>query len=415
MSEIGSFLNQVGLQLESLRQARTLYAARLAPGFNTIRLFSPNEPQVSSLLADLLSPTGTHGQGGKFLDLFLCDLCGKPDLAQSANDVEVYTEYVLKPSSRRIDIVLQWPERRAVVGIENKPWARDQEDQINDYCKGLSRHRKTWILIYLSADGDDPTSIEAKEWKDLEERGHAKTVSYRELTHWVGRCLSRCESDRVGFFLRELRDYLRSEFSEGLDMQDEGEIVQLSVASDPHLLAALQVGKASKKIKEFLLGKLHRQLEALAGEKGWRVKWEVDYGKKYSTIWVVWPECGKYRPCIEFGETQMRDSHIGICKFILDEEIPEKLCEAEVAKIPDLPRVREALNDALGERTDDRGVWWIWLQQPAEPYDDWKEHDAPWLGMRDDQNPTTAKWVIEQMQAIRTALEEKHLIDELRG
>ncbi len=58
-------------RLDALRQARKLYAPKLAPEFNAIGLFGPNELRLSQLLKELLSPTGSHAQGSIFLELFL--------------------------------------------------------------------------------------------------------------------------------------------------------------------------------------------------------------------------------------------------------------------------------------------------------------------------------------------------------
>ena len=43
----------------------------LATGFNAAKLFQPNELRLSDIFATLLDPTESHGQGLRFLNLFI--------------------------------------------------------------------------------------------------------------------------------------------------------------------------------------------------------------------------------------------------------------------------------------------------------------------------------------------------------
>jgi len=46
--------------LQALRQARVLYASKLAPDFNAIGWFGPDEMRLSWVLKELLSPSGSR-------------------------------------------------------------------------------------------------------------------------------------------------------------------------------------------------------------------------------------------------------------------------------------------------------------------------------------------------------------------
>ena len=57
------FLRHVGGKLNGMRQASRVHEPQIAPRFNAIGLLAPFENDLSRVLADLLSPTGSHGQG----------------------------------------------------------------------------------------------------------------------------------------------------------------------------------------------------------------------------------------------------------------------------------------------------------------------------------------------------------------
>lgn len=141
-------------RLEAMRQGIELFGATR---LSTFSLLNPNENALSRIIAELLNPRGAHGQGLLFLNSFLQAL-GIPRVkAREAVHVrlEVYTR-----ERRRIDIVVE--TRDYVIGIENKPWAAQQIDQLEDYRKELSDDflGRVPILIFLS-DQEPKTAKEA--------------------------------------------------------------------------------------------------------------------------------------------------------------------------------------------------------------------------------------------------------------
>ena len=201
---------------------------------------------MSRIFAGLLDPSGADGQGDLFLSLFLEELqCagktpykdyeGQPphagtyagdlvcDLLKRFESTEnkpcsVWTEYSVywKKRRRSIDIVLQLSGNRWI-GIENKPWAGEQEDQVEAYLRALlpKSTKDGVLLVYLSGSGEPPTTApEAQEY-----RRHCVTMSYRDysdgspsLEHWLQRCHEKCEAERVRWFLKDVLEYIRRSF-----------------------------------------------------------------------------------------------------------------------------------------------------------------------------------------------------------
>ena len=121
------------------------------PGFNVFDYLRKNseqervpELQLSRIIAHLLDPRQTHGQETLFLRAFL-DAAGLngdrgwPDIGGNGIDVEVETEHSTR-ANRSIDIFVEIvaDKQRYCLAIENKPYADDLENQVQDYLKYLS-------------------------------------------------------------------------------------------------------------------------------------------------------------------------------------------------------------------------------------------------------------------------------------
>ena len=106
------------------------------------------------------------------------------------------------------------------IGIENKPWAGEQPDQVSDYLKylltraGPRTDPDAW-LVYLSGDGKRPETLP----KESDKRMRCPTLPYRgaergspSLENWVEKCRAECEAERVRWFLTDLLEYIRKWF-----------------------------------------------------------------------------------------------------------------------------------------------------------------------------------------------------------
>lgn len=139
--------------LDASRAGAELYGA---PRLNAFSLFRPNENALSQVLADLLSPRGTHGQGILFLQSILEEL-KLPGIG--VHEVVTVRREVMTSARRRIDLLVETP--RMLIGIENKPWADQQNDQLIDYHHQLQAWagQRQAVLIFLS--NQSPRTAEA--------------------------------------------------------------------------------------------------------------------------------------------------------------------------------------------------------------------------------------------------------------
>ena len=118
------------------QSAKELYVHRLAPDFNAFDFIGPNEARLSKILAWFLDPRESHGQGSRFLRLFL-DALGINARSEECDRAEVRTEVSIKKG--RLDILISMAG--LCVAVENKPWAADGGNQLDKY---LGSFRQVW-------------------------------------------------------------------------------------------------------------------------------------------------------------------------------------------------------------------------------------------------------------------------------
>jgi len=177
MQEIERLLKDVAFKMGTLREARSRFSAQLAPDFRIFDYLRSDEMGLSKCIASLLDPNGTHGQGRVFLATFLKKFGSESTWVSTSEDCKVVTEKQAN-GQRRIDIYLDFI-KTGIIGIENKPWAGDQDLQLSDYAafiKNEAGNRK-WLLVYLSNCDPGENSITTGERKKLEDSGEFLRLS----------------------------------------------------------------------------------------------------------------------------------------------------------------------------------------------------------------------------------------------
>ncbi len=137
---------------------------RRGESFNIFRACGVNHYEVthSSILAELLNPVGSHGQGGFFLKEFLLTVGSYDPQFDDCSDFIVKTEHSFSihdlegDCTGRIDIMISSPSAAFI--IENKIYAADQHEQLKRYDTYLraSSWKNNYRILYLTLDNHDP-------------------------------------------------------------------------------------------------------------------------------------------------------------------------------------------------------------------------------------------------------------------
>ena len=316
-------------------------------------------------MADLLSPRGTHGQGKVFLDLFL-DVIGHPELAVNSGRAWVQCE-IPTLEDRRIDFTLCID--RFAIGVENKPWAGDQVNQLHDYAADLRKRYSDFHLVYVSSSGEPPSSesISHDERHELEQAGRFKTVSYAgEIKSWLRACHEVPNvPEEVAWFIEEFITFI-AVFILGKDMTDreKREILDHAFEDGERLRLALMVGAAFQDLRARLFAErtaeVRRRIEAKTGP-GWEFRTDVNsHGGFYfyfrKSSWPKQLEAG-------FGQDSAKGAFYS---FLHRWKAPQR------SPVDD--RLAEALEPVIGRsgQPTDNCCWWRYLD---ERYD-WNRMDV---------------------------------------
>lgn len=176
--------------------------------FRILKRHTDEELGHSIFIAELLSPTGSHGQGAAFLNLFLSSLEVEHLVSEISSwkvDVEVGREV-----DGRIDILLNgYAEsgKRFGIAIENKIFAGDQPQQLSRYWEYLRGQfagnsgdggRENYLLYYLTLEGNEPSKqsvgdIPPEELSFVEGSPldvPVRLISYRyHIAEWLRLCI----------------------------------------------------------------------------------------------------------------------------------------------------------------------------------------------------------------------------------
>ncbi len=149
-----NLFKHVGLIVRQAQQARE-ESRRRGEQFNVFNICGVDyyENKHSAIIAELLNPQGSHGQGAIFLEAFLAPL--KLDIDFLFDEgASVSTEYVTPHG--RIDILITNPHGQALI-IENKIYAQDQPEQLKRYDQ-YARDKygeAQYAILYLTLSGDE--------------------------------------------------------------------------------------------------------------------------------------------------------------------------------------------------------------------------------------------------------------------
>ncbi len=193
-------MNNLSKLLKDLADARSkvesAFAAKKARGemFNVFELCGVGhyETMHSSILAEFLSPAGTHGMKNAFLKKF-SECFGVGECSGNAIVKTESSEKIGGESVGRFDLLIQDESTRHVCIIENKIFAGEQPEQLKRYKKWLDKKAKEgWNthLVFLTLDGHE--SVTAEDEKDyirvayssLQQSGEEKM----DIVTWLKQC-----------------------------------------------------------------------------------------------------------------------------------------------------------------------------------------------------------------------------------
>ena len=255
---VSGLLMDVTAHRSALQRAKSLYSERLAPDFNPLDFKKIDEMNLSRIIAWLVRPDGSHGQGAAFLQR-LVDLMGVEWSNEDCSAARVYLEQ--GTGNGRIDVLVKSGKR--ALAIENKPYADDQPFQLErylEYLDGLGL--KDYRLLYLTPNGTAPGEKSIRpELSDARiESSHLILVSYSStVLGWLSACKAICRADRVTVFIDEISRAVRKRFQGVSDMSDQQHITDVMAATPQSVAASMIIANTNLALKLRLVATLEQR------------------------------------------------------------------------------------------------------------------------------------------------------------
>jgi hypothetical protein len=372
--------------------------------FNALNYLRVNETDLSRCIAGLLDPMGEHGQGDVFLRLFL-EALGFEEWAEAA-DWSVQTE-ALTRRRRRLDI--QLTSNRVIIGIENKPWAIDQDRQLQDYAEHLDEKARAfgvdWLLVYLCDSVPSGDCIDEEILRAHTEERRFVQLNFRQVEQWLLGAASRVQAGEhtrhLRSFLESLAGFVRRHVSTEMDMGECPGLFEAIVSNEASLAASFAVAGAIQRAKARILDEWIDGLEAALGADGFRVLCEREKllsGKAYSVLSIVFEESQDLMFKLGFERMGHNEFIWGIAKRDTNVgEVPERWAE-----------VHARMTRALGSGRDSRH--WPWYSLDTLPVlghriPNWRDRHEPWLLLRGDSTGASIMQRVHSIaRTVRTAV-----------
>ncbi len=174
----------------------------------------------SAMIAELLSPKGSHSQGSIFLRLFFESMTCLKDMDVDFLSARVKKEKSFNRGKDRVDIIVEFDN--FILIIENKIDAIDQYEQLKRYDEIARKLNKNYLVIYLTKYGTEAT-----------EKSHKNTVVYEPLSYkldilnWLEVCIKEVALiPQVRELLVQYSNLVKKITGVSLTMNESNEIVE---------------------------------------------------------------------------------------------------------------------------------------------------------------------------------------------
>lgn len=299
--KLESLFNEVKKMCE--RQKVLCEQARIrGENFNIFKVLNLSYDEVrlhSAFICELLNISGSHGLKDKFFKEFLKIVIAPIiSISQTVTDIkfdgslEIFKEKYIgektKDSGGRIDILIEDKINNSAIIIENKIYAREQENQLLRYNNFGSKHYKKFLLLYLTLEGNDASDISIGNENNVE----YYPISYRyEILPWLERCI---EVASLYPHVREViyQYYCNLKYILGISNMESSDSDFIEVLTNPNNLEAtfkiLSLKKdIQKKIISCFINKLVTKFSELMKApdyKDWYMKISDDALKNFSEL-----------------------------------------------------------------------------------------------------------------------------------
>lgn len=380
MENVKQFLEQTQTAVEKQRKIQAEQAKISAPDFRLYEFMYQNENSISKYIQTLLDVKGKHGQGGLYMDLFVKEVLppaySRIDKSHIQNSKVVLEK--ITDTGRFIDIYIDLGAY-GVIGIENKPWANDQENQLKDYADYLlkSSDSDKWLLVYLCNSEPSEYSIDSETRKHYEKSGKLLTIGFDKIVGWLSKCAENTEPRNIVVFIESLQQLIDEKVNGNLKNVDCGEIKNLIKNTNSGVELAFSVTRGVHDLKFDLLNKFKARLSSELSKENMCLLWGIgnDLSRKGGfQINLTSNSNGLFYLAFEFVGYNLNGLSWGL-RYNASSSVNDNNNNI-ISKI-----MREKFGN--GEAPQYWWPWWEWVGdgEHLKNFGSWELNHSPWLAM----------------------------------
>lgn len=341
------------------------------------------ETTHSSILAELLNPQGSHGQGTLFLDKFLSSY--QSDFSFKL-DKGAFVEREKYTGDGYIDIIVTNPYNQAII-IENKIYADDQHQQLiryNDFAK-KEFGDDSYEILYLTLFGTEASQQSAEGLSYI-------TISYAQtITNWLENCIGKCARlPMIRETLIQYKNHILSLTNQDMDNEDKNRMLEL-VAT--HANDVEKILNSEYDFLQYVFNtRVVKILTAQASVRGLNFETtnmflSVRGGRGFYFYRPEWKHVAIYFWSEKMSE---REFHCGVSNY---------------NSVDMTSMARQKLNCLDNEPTEGWPYGWSWLQ---DNYFNWNIRTA--LDMANETDNKFCQYILDKLDRILQEIDYKHLI-----
>lgn len=282
--------------------------------FSIMHMETSEDWTHSAIITELLNSNGSHGQGNKFIKLFI-DYINQTVLQKrdKLEQLALFDKCQAKAKKRigtidedylrggEIDIIVEDGDKCII--IENKIHAKGQKNQLLRYYHYGCRKKNFW-LIYLTLDGRPPDNFVTGGKEDVINK--VISISYKEhIVAWLELC--KREVTDLPVIRESLTQYiylLKKLTHQSTNKKMEAEVINAVISSPDTLSAAFDINNSIDKVYETLLDVLKKQLTEKAEKLRFKTEdeeWGMGARSLPESYYYFYLPDSKYETTIAFG------------------------------------------------------------------------------------------------------------------
>lgn len=353
--------------------------------FSITRTESDEVKTHSRIIAELLDPKGSHGQGSAFLKLFFDEIAELKstenfDFNKAKIIVEEFIGITNKSYTRggRIDIVIK--DKNNVIVIENKIYASDQKGQLVRY----KQHYPNAKIIYLTLFGEEPTEYSSKINNSIFiNHEEIILVSYQKtIINWLENCLIQFElKPMISIIINHYLNTIKRLTNQTIFKKMEDHLVTQIIGNN-NIKEVFQINNVLWALKEKLYEGLAIELDSYSNKEGLLFENHFIGDKNYGFYFTQNENKDKFDICVLFSTGNFNDLFYGI-------HFTDKIKKTEIKSY------LKKFEKYDFELEDDIFIW-NWF----EDYRNWDDNGEIWEEVGKGKNGLVYKEIVNKIQEV---------------